>query len=304
MLNLWKIIGLISILAIITIIGGFLFSGGSEERGSEKKPVSVEKQVWWIASDPHIGVFPGRPLNHLKVAIRDVNEFVEGVEGIEVDYAILLGDVFQETMGRPYRENFFHLMNGLEVENWYYVLGNHDFVMPPPSEENLLPPVDMTIEVFGMKWVLISDHAGDSGRYSNPPEFVGGSMTEDIKDWFAEQVILSDKPVFVFSHQPPRDWDVWKRDLNWSPKGTKLRAWIHGHIHEWRANWIDNQMLEFSDCSLDWADHYMGVFMFLERRGDTVDVTLRFRNHKDHEWIKTPFEGENVENISFSVKVG
>jgi hypothetical protein len=44
--------------------------------------------------------------------------------------------------------------------------------------------------------------------------------------------------------------------------------------------------------------------MFLERKGDTVDVTLRFRDHKNHEWIETPLEGENVENISFSVEVG
>ncbi len=306
MLSLQRTIGLITILVVLAAGCGYLFIelSGEGEGGGEEEQVLEENQVWWIASDPHIGMYSGRPLDHLRVGIEDVNEYVQGVEGIEVDYAIQLGDEFQETMGQEYIENFFQLMDSLEVENWYYILGNHDFVMPPPSDENLLPPVDMTLDVMGMKWILISDHAGDSARYTNPPGYSGGTMPENVKDWFMEQVVLSDEPVFVFSHQPPRDWEVWKEDLGWSAKGTKIRAWIYGHIHEWRARWVDNQMLEFSDCSLDWADHYMGVFMFLERKGDTVNVTLRFRDHKSHEWIETPFEEENVENISFSVEVG
>lgn len=299
MLSLRKISGLITIVVLSATVCGYLFIelSGEGRGGGEEEQVLEENQVWWIASDPHIGIYPGRPLDHLRVGIEDVNDL-----GI-VDYAIQLGDEFQETMGQGYRENFFQLMNSLEVENWYYILGNHDFVMPPPSEDNLLPPVDMALDVMGMKWILISDHAGDSARYRNPPEYVGGTMPENVKDWFLDQVFLSDKPVFVFAHQPPKEWGVWKEYIRGSVKETKLRAWIYGHIHRWNASWVENQMLSFSDCSLDWADHYMGVFMFLERKGNTVDVTLRFRDHKNHEWIETPLEGENVENISFSIKV-
>lgn len=258
-----------------------------------------EKQVWWIASDPHLGVH-GENFYYLQKAIEDVNDYVQGVEGINVDYAIQLGDVIHETM--VCRENFLQLMNSLEVENWYYILGNHDFVMPPSSDENLLPPIDMTLDVMGMKWILISDHAGDSGQYENPPEYVGGTMPENVREWFIIQILLSEGPIFVFSHQQPDQWEVWNEELQEMAAGTKLRAWFYGHIHSWRARWMQN-ILIISDCSIDWARHCESIFMFLERKGDNVDVTLKFRNHENHSWIQTPIEGEWVDNISFSVKV-
>lgn len=255
------------------------------------KHAVVETQVWWIASDPHIGFHRANPLDALKVAIEDVNDL-----GI-ADYAIQLGDVIHETV--EYRENFISLMNSLEVENWYYILGNHDFENPP-WEENLLPPVDMTLDVMGMKWILISDHAGDSGGF--PPEHDGGTMPENLQGWFENQILFSDKPVFVFSHQPPSQWEVWD-ELKGFIKGSKLQAWFYGHVHNWSASWFEDQVLVFSDCSLDWKNLYYGVFMYLERRDDTVNVTLRFRDHQNHEWIETPLMGEYVENICFSAKV-
>lgn len=268
------------IAAIITIaaVCGYYLVAVSPE-----KHAVIESQVWWIASDPHIGFHRANPLNNLEVAIEDVNDL-----GI-ADYAILLGDMIHETM--EYRENFFQLMSRLEVENWYYVLGNHDFENPP-WEENLLPPVDMTLDVMGVKWILISDHAGD----------LEGTMPENLQQWFVDQILFSDKPVFVFSHQPPSQWVVWN-ELQELVKGSKLRAWIYGHVHRWSASWYEDQLLIFSDSSLDWANNYNGVFMYLERKGDTVNVTLRFRDHKDQEWIETPLMGEYVENISFFVKV-
>lgn len=273
--------------------GYYSFSPG--EGGEEE-----ENQVWWIASDPHLGVY-GADFYYMQTAIEDVNEYVQKAEGVNVDYAIQLGDVIHETM--EYRENFLQLMNSLEVENWYYILGNHDFVMPPPSDENILPPVDMALDVMGMKWILISDHAGDSGRYSNPPEYVGGTMPENVRGWFVNQILLSEKPIFVFSHQPPGQWEVWNEELRELTAGTELRAWFYGHIHRWRARWMENEILLISDCSVDWAGNCAGIFIFLERKGDTVDVTLKFRNHENHSWIQTPIEGEWVDNINFSVDV-
>lgn len=266
-----------AIITIAAVCGYYLVAASSE------KHAVIETQVWWIASDPHLGFHRAYPLDSLKVAIEDVNDLDIA------DYAILLGDVIHETM--EYRENFFQLMSRLEVENWYYVLGNHDFENPP-WEENLLPPVDMTLDVMGMKWILISDHAGD----------LEGTMPENLQQWFVDQILFSDKPVFVFSHQRPSQWEVWN-ELKLFIGGSKLQAWFHGHVHIWSAGWFEDQVLVFSDCSLDWKNLYYGVFMYLERRNDTVNVTLRFRDHKDHEWIETPLMGEYVENISFSVKV-
>jgi len=259
---------------------------------------SRETQVWWIASDPHVGYDRGDPIGTLQVGIEDINEYVEEIEGVDVDYAILLGDIIHES--NIYIGMFLRAMDNLKVENWYYVLGNHDFQFPA-LVENLLPPVDMTLDVMGMKWILISDHIGDS--YNPTPESRGGTMPENVQEWFVDQVLYSDKPVFVFSHQPPGDWKAWNENLQRLAKGSELQGWFYGHIHAWSASRLEEQVLIFSDCSLDWAKNYKGVLIYLEREGDTVDVTLRFRDHENHTWVEIPFQRENVENISFSVKV-
>lgn len=289
-----KIIGIVAILVVASagVYGYFYLSEVDEGQGGR------ETQVWWIASDPHLGYSRITPYETLEVGIEDINEYVEKIEGVEVDYAILLGDIIHESSW--YRGGFLRLMDNLKVENWYYILGNHDFENPP-WEENLLPPVDTTLNVMGMKWILISDHIGDTS--GSPPESKGGNMPEDLQGWFVDQILFSEEPVFVFSHQPPTQWKVWTEELQEFVVGSELRAWIYGHIHAWSAYWFEDQTLILSDCSLDWGNNYKGVFMFLEREDDTVNVTLRFRDHKNHEWIETPLEGEMVENISFSVQV-
>lgn len=276
-------------IVIATIISGtFILSSNFLKENEETERDIQENQVWWIASDPHLGV-ESSPLDSLETAIEDVNSL-----GI-ADYAIQLGDEIHETT--EYRENFFQLMNSLEVENWYYILGNHDYIGGSGSD-NILPPVDETIEVMGMKWILISDHVGGFG-----PNQSGGTMPENLQTWMKEEISFSEKPVFVFSHQPPRQWEVFSEKLEWALSDFRLRAWFYGHIHEWRTRWIDNHMLSFSDCSLDWAHNRKGVFMYLKRKDDKVNVTLRFRNHKEGEWMEIPVKGENVENINFSVSV-
>jgi predicted phosphodiesterase len=267
-------------------------------RGSEGGQVERETQVWWIASDPHVGHFSlPEPDDALKVGIEDVNEYVEKIEGVKVDYAIILGDLIHQNSS--YIWTFYQDMENLNVENWYYILGNHDYVN---YTENILPEVDMTLDVMGMKWILISDHVGDSG--SNPAAYVGGTMPENVQEWFVNQIRTADRPVFVFAHQPPAQWKVWNDNIQRLAKGSELYGWFYGHIHAWSAVWLEDQVLAFSDCSLDWDRNYQSAFMFLEREGGTVNVTLRFRNHENHTWIEIPFQGKMVENISFSVKVG
>jgi predicted phosphodiesterase len=289
----------LAVVVLIVALAGIsflLFSARVPEKGQER-----ETEVWWIASDPHIG-HPSMHVsdNCLLVGIEDVNDYVENIEGVKVDHAILLGDLIHESTASQFREKLYQDMETLKVENWYYILGNHDF-NNPHWNENVLPPVDMTLDVMGMKWILISDHMGDSG--SSPPEALGGTMLENVREWFVNQVLSSDRPVFVFSHQPPNQWKAWNENLQRIANGSELFGWFYGHIHAWSAAWLEDQVLAFSDCSLDWAKNFKGVFMFLEREGNTVNVTLRFRDHQNHEWIEIPFQGENVENISFSVKV-
>lgn len=286
-----KAIGIYIILVVVSLGACIYFN----PRGTGEGQGGRETQVWWMASDPHVGY---GTINCLEVGVEDVNEYVEKIEGIEVDYAIQLGDLIHESSW--YRGRFLRPMDNLNVENWYYILGNHDFENPP-WDENLLPPVDTILNVMGMKWILISDHLGDTS--DSPPETKGGNMPEDVREWVVEEILYSEEPVFVFSHQPPTQWTVWTEEIQDFVVGSGLRAWFYGHIHAWSAYWYENQTLIFSDCSLDWSNNYMGVFMFLEREDDTVNVTLRFRDHKNHEWIETPLAGENVANISFSVEV-
>ena len=269
-------------------------------RGSGENQVVRETEVWWIASDPHIG-HPSMHVsdNCLRVGIEDVNDYVEKIEGIEVDHAILLGDLIHESTASQFKEKLYQDMENLKVESWYYILGNHDYVF---YTENILPIVDTTLDVMGMKWILISDHMGDSG--SNPPESVGGTMPENVQEWFVNQILTSDRPVFVFAHQPPNQWKAWNENLQRLAKGSELYGWFYGHIHAWSAAWLEDQVLAFSDCSLDWDRNYQSAFMFLEREGGAVNVTLRFRSNENHTWIEIPFQGKMVENISFSVKVG
>jgi predicted phosphodiesterase len=269
--------------------------------------VSRETQVWWIASDPHVGYFQAAyALTDLQVGIDDVNEYVEKIEGVNVDHAILLGDLVHES--NIYTGKFLQAMSNLNVDNWYYILGNHDYNQNAGNKsenkwtENLLPEVDTTLDVMGMKWILISDHAGDTNNL-NPPEYDGGTMPENVQAWFLSEVLNSDKPVFVFSHQPPTQWEVWTDNLQDKVTSSELRAWFYGHIHAWGGYWFENQVLVFSDCSLDWVHNHQSVFMFLDRVGNDVNVTLKFRDDENHLWIKVPFQGENIENISFSVKV-
>ena len=279
--------------AVLAGVYVYLFHGKAGE--SQR-----ETQVWWIASDPHVGYYRENALLALQVGIEDVNEYVEKTEGVKVDYAILLGDLIHES--NIYTGKFLRAMENLKVENWYHVLGNHDYNNAEDKwEDNLLPEVDTTLDVMGMKWILISDHAGDT--YNSPPEFNDGTMPENVREWFLNQVLYSDKPVFVFSHQPPVGWKVWSENLQNQVYGSELRAWFYGHTHEWGGYWFEDQVLVFSDCSLDWSQNYKGVFIFLDREGNDVNVTLKFRDHENHAWIKIPFQRENIENISFSVDV-
>jgi hypothetical protein len=251
------------------------------------------QQVWWIASDPHLGnLFDN--VDSLRVAIEDVNNL-----GI-ADHAAILGDLVNNLGG--YADNFIQLMGNLKVEKWYYVLGNHDF--DRGTRENVFPVFYDGIDVLGIRFVFISTEAG----YSGTSYVYSGVMGEKQFDWlWTELYSHKNQPIFMFSHQPPSSWNKWS-DLGSliQSENVDVKVWFYGHDHEWEIN--ENvqpyNFMEICDNSLDWANNYAGVFLFLQREGDTVNVTIKFRNHLDHEWISVPtVDGRMIENMSFSVKV-
>jgi predicted phosphodiesterase len=289
-----KIIGIaIVVVAVAALAGAYLLISARGKGGAQQE----ETQVWWIASDPHLGNYPNQPLSSLQVAVQDVDNL-----GI-ADHAAILGDILNNH--NAYRDNFFQLMDNLNVDNWYYILGNHDFPqntsgIDVSSKENFLPMLYYAFDVLGIRFIFISTEG--SGLPSE-----GGVMDENQYAWLENELEMhSSQPVFIFAHQPWYEWNVWD-NLTLTVLGEgNVKVWFCGHLHQWviNENIKPYNFIEVCDSSLDWAQHYNGVFMFLQRKGDTVNVTLKFRNHLTHEWISVPkVGGGTIDNLSFSVKV-
>jgi len=289
MSNSWKAVG-IAIVVIVVVASAVVYLRSSPgEKG--RTQYGENTQVWWIASDPYLGNFPTRPLDSLQVAIQDVEEL-----GI-ADHAAILGDLVNNS--GTYASNFVQMMNNLNVENWYYVTGNHDF--DQSTGENFFPISYKGIDVLGIRFVFIfTEGSGGSTRE--------GVMGDNQLAWLENELETHEnQPVFMFSHQPYSNWNVWPSLGPLIQSNANVKAWFCGHMHVWTVN--ENvqpyNFIYICDSSLDWSQNYNGVFMFLQREGDTVDVTLKFRDHQDHKWINVPKVGGGmIDNLSFSVRVG
>jgi len=286
-----KIIGIaIVVIVVATSAVAYLFTTGG---GGTPQ---VETQVWWIASDCHLGNMPAQPLDSLQVAINDVNSL-----GI-ADHAAILGDILNNS--HDYADNFFEMMGNLDVGKWYYILGNHDFRQSGNRAENFLPKLYYGIDVFGIRFIFISTEAAGTTSTS-----LGGVMGSDQFNWLQDELEThSNQPVFIFSHQPYFQWNVWDNLAPLIQSEGNVKVWFCGHLHSWviNENVTPYNFTEVCDNSLDWSTphNYAGVFMFLQREGNTVDVTLKFRNHLTHEWISVKTtDGTWIDNLSFSVNV-
>jgi len=248
-------------------------------------------QVWWIASDPHLGNLSARPLDSLQVAIQDVEEL-----GI-ADHAAILGDLVYNH--DTYVSDFFQMMNSLNVESWYYVTGNHDF--DQSTGENFFPISYRGIDVLGIRFLFIFTE-GPGGSTMD------GVMGDEQLAWLENELETHEnQPVFMFSHQPYSNWNVWSSLAPLIQSTANVKVWFCGHMHVWTIdeNVEPYNFIEICDSSLDWSQNYNGVFMYLQREGDTVDVTLKFRDHQDRKWINVPkVGGGTIDNLSFSVRVG
>lgn len=244
----------------------------------------TEIQVWWIFADPHVGRYPflgegiGRKLvEPLEAAVNDVNEL-----GI-ADYAFCLGDLVSDCA--DYAPIFLEMMENLEVENWYYILGNHDHDWE--NWENVLPVVYGGFDVLGIRFMLISDEVG----YEEGIHKSDGIMGDNQFNWFFTELYMHrDQPVFVFSHQPYFKWNEWSRlPLN-TPGEVRVDIWFSGHLHYWAIDEnTEYGFLWLGINSIDWANNYESIFLFLERTGNEVKVAIKARNHLDRVWLDEPY---------------
>ena len=292
MLNSRKIIG---IAVVVIVVAAFAVTYLLYSTGGKGGTPQVDTQVWWIASDPHLGNMPAQPLDSLQVAINDVNSL-----GI-ADHAAILGDILNNSAN--YADNFFQMMGNLDVGKWYYILGNHDFVQYGNTTENFLPKLYYGVDVLGIRFLFISTEASGTGQSMN------GVMGNEQFTWLQDELTThANQPVFLFSHQPYYEWNVWNNLAPLIQSEANVKVWFCGHLHKWviNENVTPYNFMYICDNSLDWSTphNYAGVFMFLQREGGTVNVTIKFRNHLDHEWISVQTtDGRTIDNLSFSVNV-
>lgn len=254
------------IMVAVAVIAACAFAGFLVTRGDGE-------QVWWIFTDPH--VFPGDE-RYLRTAIADVNELQIA------DYAICLGDLANNSHRSfpPIAE----MMENLKVRGWYYVLGNHDF--DRDTGEAVLPLSYRGIDVAGIRFVLISDEKG----WENYVHYGGGVMGDEQFDWlWAELHTNRDKPIFVFSHQPYYQWNVWSKLQTAFDGDVAVDVWFHGHLHQWVL--VENTpygFMSFGVNSIDWNKQYESIFLFIKPKGGEVEVEIRARNHLEGVWLEEP----------------
>jgi len=234
------------------------------------------EQVWWVFSDPH--VFPGGEERYLRTAVEDVNKL-----GI-ADYAICLGDLANNS-DRCF-EPIAAIMENLKVKRWYHVLGNHDF--DHDTGEPILPLSYRGIDVAGIRFVMISSEKG----WENGANYAGGYMGEEQFDWlWGELITYRNRPVFLFSHQPYYQWNVWpKLETALKDGAMHVDVWFHGHLHQWTIT--ENTpagFMSFGVNSLDWNNQYESIFLFIRPRGGEVEVEIKARNHLQGVWLDEPY---------------
>ncbi len=288
------------------ITGGVSLSGpGCINKLIHGRELNNDSDTWWIGTDPHVAYRAMRIRegynNNLENCIKDVNQLKIA------DKAIILGDLggadllkgSDKIQTGEKTSRFFDAMNNLNVKEWYYITGNHEF-----NDEGgiVIPSQYWSQNVLGIRFIFISDEI----------KSYGGEMKKVQEEWFFTELNKHAKqPIFIFSHQGPDrhgSWNFWdtleKQIMNFN-----IQAWFHGHEHVWS---IDNDtkygfrrigiapIYEYTGKEKfptgDEA-HNNGCFIVLKKIGKEINVTIRFRNHIKREWIVA----DGFKEINFAV---
>ncbi len=233
----------------------------------------TEETTWWVAADSHVGHRSEPSLGeHLASSVADVNEL-----GI-ADYAIMLGDLVEDNY--DYATPFIREMNKLDV-GWTYVLGNHDFVRD--ANEPVLPVHFSARTISGIRFLFLSDEV--TGALDR--DLV---MSEQQEKWFWDELETHrDKPVFLFTHQPHPEFQLWP-ELREKVEEYNIVAWFSGHKHAWdlrRDSELGFAMINIHSVG-GVREDYLSSFLTLHRskfEENEILAVVRFRNHATQEWI-------------------
>ncbi len=242
----------------------------------------LQETIWWVAADPHVGTGgESSPGEYLALAVADMNEL-----GI-ADYAVMLGDLVSDDYA--YTVPFIREMNQLNV-GWTYVLGNHDFKRD--VNEPVLPVQFSARTVKGIRFVFLSDEVtGAQNR-----DLV---MSEEQESWFWEELDThKDKPVFLFTHQPHPEVQVWPK-LKERLDDYNIVAWFSGHKHRWDIREDSGHGFAMININCIQRRNSESTFLRLQRKAGSVEATVIFRDHENQEWIKV----DGQEQFTFSVNL-
>ncbi len=273
----------------LALAAAFLAATAPAADEAENSPIT-----WWVAADPHVGhgseQYPGQ---HISRAVADVNQL-----GI-ADKAILLGDLVEDSSAMG--EILLEEMAKLEAD-WTYVLGNHDF--DNITGEPALPPRYEARTVHGIRFISLSDEVpGHSVKAPGHDVSRNLVMSPAQEAWFWNELAAhreSRTPIFLFTHQPHPEFAAWDR-LREVLEDYPIVAWFSAHKHRWDirpdtgAGFIQVNIHSIGGVRED----YLSSFLELDRQGDTVEVTVRFRNHDTQEWIQV----DGQDRLTFRVEL-
>ncbi len=253
-------------------------------------PDTRQSITWWVLADPHVG-YPGYRENIL-TSVRDVNN-------LDVDYAIVIGDLFEDD--RAFLGQLESEMNEFKHE-WTYILGNHDY--DKNTGAPVLPATYFTRKTAGIRIIALSDEMLEN--HSHRTE-LGKNQDQWFRDVLNED---PDIPTLVFTHHCPvtshrsvSSFDDW---LSNEMANYNIVLWIVDHAHRWKIDKnIDSygfDRIKVGSICEKYGDRRPceSALLKIEDQGEYTRLNMRFRNHEDRRWLMA----DGYDNYELEVKTG
>lgn len=189
--------------------------------------------------------------------------FVSEMNQKQVDFTIQLGDFC-----RPYAYNdtFLNIWNSFEGPN-YHVLGNHDMDGGFGREETIkyfeMPAKYYSFDIQRFHFIVLDGNDQSDSIQTGYSRYIG----EEQKSWLSSDLLATDLPCVIFSHQSLEDeWGIKNakeirailEKENENIRKRKVLACFNGHSHMDTALMInDIWYVEINSMSYFWVgdDH-------------------------------------------------
>jgi len=243
-------------ISILTAAG--LYSGLSPVKANFSN--SQTNRRFGIVTDTHYADIPNGKKTFNSESLAKMNECVETMNNEKVNFLIELGDLkdishpVSESITLEYLdaiEKVFTKFNGPR----YHVLGNHD--MDCISKEKFLSHIENTgipkrkkyysFERIGLHFIVLdANYTSDGLDYEcGNFEWSDTNIPQSEIDWIKKDLLSSEKPVIVFTHQlldgsfGPATINNAKKVRRVLENSGKVLAVFQGHLHKGRYRKIN-----------------------------------------------------------------